>query len=173
VAWQSQFLLLREPSLQGQLDATRLIQAEYCQHTLWACCGLAEVSPCDQFMCPSICPSDLAPRGDAAPPVDVSGVIRLRKITIADPQHLHLSFGRALSGGGAQVCVPGAQDVGEFVFKPMRSIISRWRCLQLECARPKLRERRNPLGRTCCNTSQRKCAPLTVRFSLLPVLLSR
>ena len=26
----------------------------------------------------------------------------------------------------------------------------------------KLRERRNPLGKTCCNTSWKKCAPLPV-----------
>ena len=55
----------------------------------------------------------------------------------------------------------------------MRNSASRWRCLQLGWSKPKLRERRNPLGKTCCNTSHKKCTPLTVRVVFLPVLLSR
>ena len=45
--------------------------------------------------------------------------------------------------------------------------------LLLGCKKPKLRERLKPLGNTCCNTSQRKAAPLTVRCTVFLVLLSR
>ncbi len=45
--------------------------------------------------------------------------------------------------------------------------------LLLECKKPKLRERRNPWGRTCCNSSHKKAAPLTVRSLIFLVSLSR
>ena len=103
--------------------------------------------------------------------------MRRRTITIAAPQQWHLSLGRSLNAG----CVDGCADVGMPgvagamvpALHPMRNSISRWRCLQLGCSKPKLRERRNPLGKTCCNTSHKKCAPLTVRVVFLPLALSR
>ena len=109
--------------------------------------------------------------------------MRRRTITIAAPQHRHVSLGRSLKGGcmdggcadgGGMPGVPGAMQADAALgLSPMRNSISRWRCLQLGCAKPKLRERRNPLGKTCCNTSHKKCAPLTVRVVFLPVPLSR
>ena len=45
--------------------------------------------------------------------------------------------------------------------------------LLLGCKKPKLRERRNPWGRTCCNSSHKKAAPLTVRSLIFLVSLSR
>ena len=45
------------------------------------------------------------------------------------------------------------------------------RRLLFGCRKPKLRDRRKPLGSTCCRSSDRKRAPLTVRTALLPVWL--
>ena len=45
--------------------------------------------------------------------------------------------------------------------------------LAVGCKKPKLRARRKPLGNTCCMSSQRKVAPLTVRCAVFLVLLSR
>ena len=123
--------------------------------------------------------SRAAPGGPAAPSLDAWGVMRRRTITIADPQNRHCNLGRSLNGGCVDGCmpgmpgVPGAIALGLSPIHPMRNSVSRWRCLQLGCAKPKLRERRNPLGKTCCNTSHKKCAPLTVRVVFLPVPLSR
>ena len=41
------------------------------------------------------------------------------------------------------------------------------------CRKPKLRERRRPLGSTCCSTSHRNSAPSSVRTARLPVLASQ
>ena len=125
-----------------------------------------------------ICPSRAAPGGPAAPTLTASGAMRRRTITIAAPQHRHRSLGRSLKGGcvdaGGRPGVPGAMQADAALgLSPMRNSASRWRCLQLGCAKPKLRERRNPLGKTCCNTSHKKCAPLTVRVVFLPGPLSR
>ena len=51
--------------------------------------------------------------GSASPPLDARGLMRRRKITIADPQHLHVSLGRSLNAGCADVCVPGVHDANE------------------------------------------------------------
>ena len=109
--------------------------------------------------------------------------MRRRTITIAAPQHRHCNLGRSLKGGctddgcvdgGCRPVVHGAMQADAAPgLSPMRNSASRWRCLHLECAKPKLRERRNPLGKTCCNTSHKKCDPLTVRSVFLPVPLSR
>ena len=82
--------------------------------------------------------------------------MRRRTITIADPQHRHVSLGRSLKGGcmdggcvdaGGVPGVPGAMPADAALgLSPMRNSVSRWRCLQLGCAKRKLRERRNPLG---------------------------
>ena len=45
--------------------------------------------------------------------------------------------------------------------------------LLLGCKKPKLRERLKPLGSTCCSTSHKKVAPLTLRCTVFLVLLSR
>jgi predicted transposase YbfD/YdcC len=36
--------------------------------------------------------------------------------------------------------------------------------LLLECKKPKFLARRNPVGRTCCNTSHKNFAPVSVRI---------
>ena len=69
--------------------------------------------------------------------------------------------------------MPAGQDAVALGGSLMRNSASRWRCRQLGWSKPKLRERRNPLGKTCCNTSHKKCAPLTVRVVCLPLALSR
>ena len=98
--------------------------------------------------------------------------MRRRTITIADPQHRHFSLGRSLKCGCVDGCMPGVQGAMQadaaLGLSPMRNSVSRWRCLQLGCRKPKLRERRSPLGKTCGNTSQKKCAALTVRVVYLP-----
>ena len=77
--------------------------------------------------------------------------MRRRTISITAPQHRHVSLGRSLKGGGVDAGgmpgVPGAMQADAALgLSPMRNSASRWRCLQLGCAKPKLRERRNPLG---------------------------
>lgn len=52
----------------------------------------------------------------------------------------------------------------------LSSVIKR---LLLACKKPWLRERLTPLASTCCNTSHKKVAPLTVRSAIFLVLLSR
>ena len=103
--------------------------------------------------------------------------MRRRTITITAPQQWHFSLGRSLNAGCvdgcADGCVPGVHGAIALGLSPMRNSVCLWRCLQLGCAKPKLRERRNPLGKTCCNTSHKKCAPLTVRSVFLPLPLSR
>ena len=42
--------------------------------------------------------------------------------------------------------MPAGQDAIAPGLSPMRNSASRWRCLQLGWSKPKLRERRNPLG---------------------------
>ena len=39
--------------------------------------------------------------------------MRRRNITIADPQHLHLSLGRSLNVDCADICAPEEQDANE------------------------------------------------------------
>ena len=99
--------------------------------------------------------------------------MRRRTITIAAPQQRHCNLGRSLNGGCADGGMPAVQDAITLGLSPMRNSARRWRCRQLGWSKPKLRERRNPLGKTCCNTSHKKCAPLTVRVVFLPVWLSR
>ena len=99
--------------------------------------------------------------------------MRRRTITIAAPQQRHCSLGRSLNAGGIDAGMPAGPGTGTLGLSLMRSSARRWRCLQLGWSRPKLRERRNPLGKTCCNTSHKKCVPLTVRVVFLPLSLSR
>ena len=117
-------------------------------------------------------PLRVAPSGPAAPPLGAGGAMRRRTITIAAPQHWHCSLGRSLNAGcvdGRMPAGPGAVALGR---SPMRNSASRWRCLQLGWSKPKLRERRNPLVKTCCSTNHKKCARLTVRSVFLPLALS-
>ena len=103
-----------------------------------------------------ICPSRAALTGPVAAwpagsPCVASGAMRRRTITIAEPQHRHCSLGRSLKGGCtddgcAEGCMPDVQSAIALGLSPMRNSVSRWRCLQLGCAKRKLRERRNPLG---------------------------
>ena len=99
--------------------------------------------------------------------------MRRRTITIAAPQQRHRSFGRSLNGGCVDGAMPAGQDAVARGPIPMRNRTSRWRCLQFGWSKPKLRDLRNPLGKTCCSTSHRKCAPVTVRVVFLPLALSR
>ncbi len=99
--------------------------------------------------------------------------MRRRTISIAAPQQWHCSLGRSLNAGGVDVCMPARQGPVALGRSPMRINARRSRCLQLGWSKPKLRERRNPLGKTCCSTSHKKCAPLTVRVVFLPLALSR
>ena len=153
-------MLPRPPSLQGWLDASSHFWAEHCHHTLGACCWpvaiLALLGSAHVFL--ACCSA--APGGPAAPPLDAWGAMRRRTMTIAAPQHRHCNLGRSLNGGCIDDCVdgfmPSVQAADALGLSPMRNSVSRWRCLQLGCAKPKLRERRNPLGKTCCNTSHRK-----------------
>ena len=85
--------------------------------------------------------------------------MRRCKMTIAAPQQRHTSCGRSVGGAG------GALNTSS-----RSSAISR---LLLGCKKPWLRERREPVGNTCCSTSHRKAAPRTVRVIDLPDLLSR
>jgi len=87
----------------------------------------------------------------------VAGKIRRRSTTMAAPQQAHCHCARAVTPelGGVVGIVRGRLNTNSF-----SNVISR---LLLGCRKPKLRERLNPLGKTCCNTRRRNCAPLTVR----------
>ena len=101
-------------------------------------------------------PSDLHV-GDAA----MDGNILRRTITMGAPQQVHSSWGRGAGGvGGAAGCL----NTSNFSSAIMR--------LQLGCRKPKLRARLKPLGSTCCSTSHKKVAPLTLRSTVFWVLLS-
>ena len=56
-----------------------------------------------------------------------------------------LQFGAFAHGGCMDGGMPGVQGAIALGLSHMRNSVSRWRCLQLGCAKPKLRERRNPL----------------------------
>ena len=106
--------------------------------------------------------------------------MRRRTITIADPQQWHRSLGRSLNAGGVYDggdCGDGGAPAGQRTvaagLRLKRSSARRWRFVQLGWSRPKLRDLRNPLGRTCCSTYHKKCTPLTVRNVFLPLVLSR
>jgi hypothetical protein len=92
----------------------------------------------------------------------VDGRIRVFTITITAPQHGHTIGARGLN----QV----ATDGGTTFNSTCTSAISR---LQFGCRKPKFRARRNPFGNTCCNTSQRKAHPGSVRRAIFPVFASR
>ena len=111
--------------------------------------------------------------GPAAPSFAAWGEMRRRTITIADPQQRHCNLGRSLKGGCADGCMLWVPGTSAPALHPMRNSIRRWRCRQFGWSKPKLRERLSPLGKTCCNTSHRKCVPLTVRVVFLPLALSR
>ena len=71
--------------------------------------------------------------------------IIVRTILISAPQHAHTKGARGFRNG--------ADGTGlNFSSRCSKAI----RRLQFGCRKPKLRARRNPLGRTCCSTSQRK-----------------
>ena len=135
--------------------------------------GMLAASGASALSAQCLCPSRAAPGGPAPPSFDARGAMRRRTITIAAPQQRHCSLGRSLNAGCVDGGMPAWGDAIAAGRNPMRSSTSCWRCLQLGWSRPKLRERRNPLGKTCCNTSHRKCAPPTVRVVFLPVSLSR
>jgi hypothetical protein len=80
------------------------------------------------------------------------GNILLRTISTGAPQQVHSSCGRGVEILGA---LRGSLNTSNFNSEIIR--------LLLGCKNPKLRERRNPLGNTCCNTSQRNAAPRSVR----------
>ena len=92
----------------------------------------------------------------------MDGNILRRTTAMGEPQQVHSSWGRAAGGvGGAAGCL----NTNNF-----NSEIKR---LLLGCKKPKLRERLKPLGNTCCSTSHKKVAPLTVRSIIFLVSLSR
>ena len=95
----------------------------------------------------------------------MDGNILRRTITMGEPQQAHSNWGR---GAGAVAGVDGHK--GSLNTNNLSSEIKR---LLLGCKNPELRARRKPLGSTCCNTSHKKVAPLTVRCAVLLVLLSR
>ena len=95
----------------------------------------------------------------------MDGTILRRTITMGEPQQVHSSWGRGV-GVVAGVGGPtGCLNTSNF-----NSAIKR---LLLGCKKPKLRARRNPLGNTCCMSSHKKVAPLTVHCAVFLVLLSR
>ena len=102
-------------------------------------------------------PSSVASGGSAT-----DGNILRRTISMRAPQQVHSSCGRAIAGVGA---LGGGLNTNNFNSEIIR--------LQFGCKKPKFRERRNPLGSTCCNTSPKKVAPLTVRSIIFWVSLSR
>ena len=120
-----------------------------------------------------ICPARGAPGGPAAASLDARGAMRRRTITMAAPQQWHVSLGRSLNAGCVDGCMPAGLCAVALGLSAMRNSISRWRCRQFGWSKPKLRERLSPLGKTCCNTNHKKCAPLTVRVVFLPLALSR
>jgi hypothetical protein len=84
--------------------------------------------------------------------------IRVLTIAITAPQHEQSIGGRSLRGGLKRL----GSNFSKRCSKPIRR-------LQLACRKPKLRARRKPLGSTCWRISQRKSAPVSERFSDLPV----
>ena len=86
------------------------------------------------------------------------GLIQVRTIFIAAPQQGQGTGGRGLIAVNAVI--------GVNLSSRCSSVIRR---LQFGCGKRKLRARRSPFGRTCCNTSQLNCAPVTVRSSTFPV----
>ncbi len=88
--------------------------------------------------------------------------IRVRTIFIAAPQQAQTMGARSRTHAEAR----GGTNFSSTCSNAIKR-------LQFGCRKPKLRARRNPLGSTCCNTSQRKSAPATVRCSIRPVLAWR
>ena len=71
--------------------------------------------------------------------------ILVRTIDITAPQQPQMI--------GARGFIHASAEVGTNLSNQCSKVIKR---LQFGCRKPKLRARRNPLGSTCCNTSQRK-----------------
>ena len=90
------------------------------------------------------------------------GKIRRLTMRMGAPQPVNSSCGRGVAG------LIGL--IGCLNTRNRNSAISR---LQFGCKKPKLRALRKPLGSTCCMSSHKKVAPLTVRTIVLLVLLSR
>ena len=170
----SSFCCRAHPNCKGGLMQVAVFGRALPAHP-WACCWPVAIGAL--LDSGHVCPSRTAPAGSAAPPFEAWGAMRRRTITISDPQQRHCSLGRSLNGGCVDGCADGCMPAGPGTIapglRPMRNSANRWRCLQLGWSKPKLRERRNPLGKTCCNTSHKKCAPVTVRVVFLPMLLSR
>lgn len=83
-------------------------------------------------------------------------LMRVRTTFFTPPQHAHRTTGRGLGSTGLSVTLS-------------RSCNSAIVLLALGCKKPKLRARRNPLGKVCCKTNRRNSTPLTVRVSNFPV----
>jgi hypothetical protein len=81
----------------------------------------------------------------------MDGNILRRAITMGAPQQVHSSCGRGVAGAGALGDSLNTSNFGNAIKR-----------LLLGCKKPKLRARRNPLGSTCCMSSHKKVAPLTV-----------
>ena len=90
-------------------------------------------------------------RGTTATTADDVGRIRVLTIVISAPQHEQSIGGRSLRGG----------------LKRFGSNVSK------RGSKPKWRARRKPLGSTCWRIRQRNSAPVSERFSDLPVLAWR
>ncbi len=80
--------------------------------------------------------------------------MRRRTISVGAPQQVHSHCGRGVGVGEQAGCLKTS------------SRSSAIRRLQFGCKNPKLRARRKPLGSTCCISSHRKAAPLTVRVAI-------
>ena len=80
--------------------------------------------------------------------------MRRRTINIGAPQQVHSNCGRGVRTSAL---------TGSLNTSRRNSAIRR---LQFGCRKPKLRARRKPLGNTCCMSSHKKAAPLTVRVAI-------
>ena len=90
------------------------------------------------------------------------GKIRRLTMRMGASQPVHSKCGRGVAG-----------LIGLIGCLNTSSRSSAIRRLQFGCRKPKLRARRKPLGNTCCMSSHKKVAPLTVRSAIFLVLLSR
>jgi len=91
-----------------------------------------------------------------------SAGMRLRTMVMVPPQQGHTNTGRAVR---MPVAVGGLS-----LNRYCSSVIN---FLLLGCRNPKLRARRNPLGRTWRSSKRRKSAPGSVRVCIRRVLLFR
>ncbi len=128
-----------------------------------------------------------APGGPAVPAVGARGAMRRRTITIASPQQRHCSLGRALNGGCADSCMPGAHggkrrirlDGTEFVRRFLLHIlptgakrIRHCGVLASACKRVKLAAARQALQMPVSNPQAMECArAFMVRVALIDALL--